>query len=68
MPLKTLMPRLYNISRWQGCSIKVVKERRIDLSNNRWSRNLKAWEEDLENQIFIILNRIVLSKRKDLVM
>lgn len=66
-PIKVLMPSLYKISRWQRYSIKIFKDLWLEYTEGKWTRNLKAWEEELENQISSIINNLVLSKRKDVV-
>lgn len=60
-------PRLYSISRWKFCNIQLVISKWQELGSARWTRELRAWESDLEKEMSSLLGTLVFKDYKDLV-
>lgn len=60
-------PRLYRISRWKHCNIQLLVSLWKKGNIKKWSRELRAWEEDSLKKISDIVNNISLSDKRDIV-
>lgn len=60
-------PRLYSLSKWKYCSVKLIVTMWQKANIPRWTRTLRAWELDLEVEISNIVDNLVLNNSKDLV-
>lgn len=65
--LSEKFPRLYSISNWKQCTVKMVLEEWSISSSMRWTRELRVWEQQLEFVLDTIIREVVLSLRKDIV-
>lgn len=60
-------PRLYSISNLQQQSVNVVISRWSNRNSTRWTRELRAWEMEVELELTAIIDNLVLGNSKDLV-
>lgn len=63
--MEEYFPRLYSISRWKNVNIQSSKCWWLDIQQIRWSRPLRVWESELEEEIHNIVVVIHLGVSKD---
>lgn len=62
--LKNWKPRLYSITRWEHFSIKDFVAAWHTHPTDKWSRNLRVWEDELEEQLSILINCLSLQPER----